>query len=116
MIKTIKSPKYNSKSTIVKRLLENSKIDHSKGYVADIESNLLSTIKEAYFIDDLESGNGNELNSKFKALYSSSALGVNFFGLFKQQLDKFTILGESNFKVGRFEKNYLLDLEVLRQT
>lgn len=74
------------------------------GYVAEIKDNLIATVCMEDFIGELANGNGNELNSKFKALYSSSALCVNFFGFFKRHLDKFVLLGESNFNVGKFEE------------
>lgn len=93
-----------TKETIIKRLLDSSPTDHKDGYVNDFMDNLIPTISVDDFFDDLNDGDGNELKSKFKALYSSSALGVNFFGYFKRHLDKFAILGESNFTVGQFEK------------
>lgn len=93
-----------TRDIIIQRLLDNSPTDHTDGYVADFKDNLVSTISVDDFFDDLNNGDGNELKSKFKALYSSSALGVNFFGFFKRHLDKFSVLGESNFIVGQFEK------------
>ncbi len=93
-----------TKKTIRQQIIDQSVTANKDGYVADIKDNLVSTILIDDFIDDLNNGNGNELKSKFKALYSSSALCVNFFGVFKRHLTKFFVLGESDFAVGKFEK------------
>jgi hypothetical protein len=93
-----------TRDIIIQRLLDSSTTDNTDGYVADFKDNLIPTISVDDFFDDLDNGDGNELKSKFKALYSSSALGVNFFGFFKRHLDKFSILGEGNFTAGQFEK------------
>lgn len=93
-----------TRDIIIQRLLDNSPTRHTDGYVADFTDNIIPTVSVDDFFDDLNNGDGNELKSKFKALYSSSALGVNFFGFFKRHLDKFSILGESDFTVGQFEK------------
>ncbi|WP_276978808.1 hypothetical protein [Flavobacterium filum] len=90
--------------TIKKQLQDSLPTNHTEGYVADFRDNLIPTISVADFFDDLNNGDGNELESKFKALHSSSALCVNFFGFFKRHLDKFSFFGESNFTVGQFEK------------
>ncbi len=95
----------NQTLTIIrKRIIDQSSTPNNKGYVATISDNLVPTISLDDFYSDLESGNGNELKSKFRALYSSSALGVNFFGFFKRYRDEFSFEGESNFTVARFEK------------
>jgi hypothetical protein len=93
-----------ARKIIRQQIINKSGIVSKNGYVTEIEDNLIPTIAKEDFFTNLEKGNGNELNSKFKALYSSSALCVNFFGFFKRHLDKFVLLGESNFNVGRFEE------------
>ncbi len=90
--------------TIKSQLQNSSLTKHKNGYVADFKDNLISTVSASDFTDDLKNGSGNELENKFKALHSSSAMCVNFFGLFKQNLDKFSFFGESNFIAGQFEK------------
>jgi hypothetical protein len=89
---------------IKKQLQSSSLTTHKNGYVADFKDNLIPTVSASDFKDDLKNGSGKELENKFKALHSSSALCVNFFGLFKQNLDKFSFFGESNFTFGQFEK------------
>jgi hypothetical protein len=93
-----------TRDTIIKQLLDNSKTDHIDGYVADFKYNLISSISVDDFLDDLNNGDGNELKSKFKALYSSSALCVNFFGFFKRHVNKFSFFGVGGFTLGQFEK------------
>ena len=53
------------------------------GYVDCIDDNLLPGVSRAQFETDLRKGDGNELESKFLATYSSSALAVNCFAPFK---------------------------------
>lgn len=93
-----------AREIIRQQIIGKSGIVSKNGYVAEIEDNLIPTVSKEDFIADLANANGNELESKFKALYSSSALCVNFFGYFKRHLDKLVLLGEGNFKVGRFEE------------
>ncbi len=93
-----------TRDKIIQQLKDNSPNGQTDGYLADFKDNLIPTILADDFFDDLDNGDGNELQSKFKALYSSSALGVNFFGFFKRHLDKFSLLGEGDFTVGQFEK------------
>lgn len=92
-----------TRDIIVKQFLESSQTDHTDGYVADFKDNIIPTILVNDFFDDLSSGDGNELESKFKALYSSSALCVNFFGFFKRHLDKLSFFGEHDFTLCKFE-------------
>jgi hypothetical protein len=77
---------------------------NESGYVDTVSMNLLPTVSVEDFQDDLKSGSGNELGSKFRAVYSSSALAVNFFGFFKKNLDQFSLLNESGFTRAQFEK------------
>lgn len=97
----------NSKQTLTKfrkRIIDQSVTANNNGYIADFRDNLIPTISVEDFFDDLNKGNGNELKSKFRALYSSSVLCVNFFGFFKQHPDKFLLAGEDNFIDMQFEK------------
>ncbi|MBC7523282.1 MAG: hypothetical protein H7239_02430 [Flavobacterium sp.] len=93
------------RTKIIKQLVNSSEIANEKGYLNHFTDNLISTIILDDFKTDLENGDGNELYGKFQALHSSSALGVNFFGFFKRNLDKFTVFGEKDFNVNaQFEK------------
>lgn len=110
-VKTVKeSPEItkfysNQAITIIrKRIIEQSATTDSKGYVSTICDNLIPTVSLDDFYCDLERGDGNELKSKFRALYSSSALSVNFFSFFKRHRDKFSLAGEDNFSEAEFEK------------
>ncbi|QDV67933.1 hypothetical protein Poly24_16390 [Rosistilla carotiformis] len=53
------------------------------GYVQSIPDNLLPEIEFRKIREELEQGAGNELNAKFLAVHSSTALVVNSFGIFK---------------------------------
>jgi len=53
---------------------------------------------------ELGNGNGNELENKFLAIHSSSALCVNNFAPFKENKDKIYFCGYSNFYEAEFEK------------
>jgi hypothetical protein len=101
--KAFSSAKKLTRDIIRQKIIDKAAILNTDGYVAEIKDNLIQTVSEEDFIADLANGNGNELSSKFKALYSSSALCVNFFGYFTRHLSKFELLGEGNFKVGKFE-------------
>lgn len=92
-------------STILlkQRIIAQAGIKNNRGYVETIEENLTSTTRKQDFEAAFSKGNGNELKKKFKALYSSSALCVNFFAVFKRNVNRLTILGESNFTDGNFE-------------
>lgn len=76
----------------------------SKGYLQDFRENLLPGIKPEQFEGDLEQGDGNELNTKFRAVHSSSALAVNTFARFKADLAELRLLGESKATALAFEK------------
>ena len=81
-------------------------------YVESIEENLVKGIEKEYFKEDLEKGDGNELESKFFSVGSSTALVVNTFATFKNEKyknfsiplgDKHTIPPNSKFC---FEKKF----------
>ena len=55
----------------------------TQGYVRDVVDNLVPSVSLADFEDELRAGDGNELEGKFKAVHSSSALAVNVFAPFR---------------------------------
>jgi len=73
------------------------------GYTASFYDNLLPAVLPEDFEADLRQGDGNELETKFRAAHSSSALGVNCFAPFRSQLADLTILGQQGFDSLQFE-------------
>ena len=55
------------------------------------------------FADDLSAGDGNELESKFRAAHSSSALAVNCFAPYKNSPSDLKLAGRVGFEKLRFE-------------
>lgn len=85
--------------------LFSSRMNLKNGYVQSNEENLIDAFPNWSEIkSELSNGSGSELNSKFNAVYSSSALCVNNFALFKLYKDNISILGFSNFIEATFEK------------
>lgn len=74
------------------------------GYVSSIEDNLLPGVERRQFENDLASGDGNELAGKFKAAHSSSALVVNSFARFKDNLSDLVLGGVRKFEHLNFER------------
>ena len=74
------------------------------GYVCCPEDNLISSVHMADFKDDMDSGSGNELKGKFRALHSSSALAVNAFAKWKSNTTDLFLCGKNGFKSLTFEK------------
>ena len=58
-------------------ITKQSNIKNINGYVLNNSENLIDDVDIETFQKDLTQGSGNELKSKFNALYSSSALVVN---------------------------------------
>ncbi len=81
------------------------------GYTTTAEENLIDSVFMSDFEEDLGQGGGNELNSKFRAVHSSSALAVNVFGPFKRHLTNLILLGEAGFDSLEFEKKCLTGLQ-----
>ncbi|MDX3966811.1 MAG: hypothetical protein QHD01_09460 [Bradyrhizobium sp.] len=54
-----------------------------KGYVSEAVQNLIEGVRLVDFEADLRQGDGNEMEGKFRAAHSSSALAVNTFAPFK---------------------------------
>ncbi|WP_417496530.1 PGN_0703 family putative restriction endonuclease [Maricaulis sp.] len=57
-----------------------------KGYVNSFRDALLPLVSAADFETDLRAGDGNELETKFRAAHSSSALAVNCFAPFCRRI------------------------------
>lgn len=80
------------------------KID-KKGYFNKPEQNLLEIFSNWKEIEnELNKGKGNELENKFLAVHSSSALCVNNFTPFKESKNEISFCGNSNFEEAIFEK------------
>ena len=60
-----------------------------KGYVVSLADNLVDGVDDQDFRDDLSGGAGKELEGKFRAPHSSSALAVNSFAPFRRKLNAF---------------------------
>lgn len=92
------------KSIIANRCLE-MKMNVTNGYVPSNEDNLIDVFENWSEIkNELSNGSGSELNSKFNAVHSSSALCVNNFAPFKLYKDNISFLGFSNLIEATFEK------------
>ena len=76
--------------------------DH--GYATRPEANLLPGVRLDDVRADLEQGSGNELEGKFRAPHSSSALAVNVFGPWRLRPETLPLLGRSGFSALRFER------------
>jgi len=70
--------------------------DH-KGYVTDIERNLLPGVTPEMIKDDYLKGSGHEWKGKFRAIHSSSALAANTFGRWKTEPALLTFAGYTGF-------------------
>lgn len=68
-----------------------------KGYVTDIEMNLLPGVTREMIEEDYEGGSGHELSGKFCAIHSSSALTANTFGRWKTNTHLLTFAGHTGF-------------------
>ena len=73
------------------------------GYTASFRENLVPAVRPEDFEADLRQGDGNELETKFLAVHSSSALGVNCFAPFRNCLADLTIMGRQGFDSQGFE-------------
>ena len=79
-------------------------VNISKGYVTLPEENLLPGVMLDQFAADLRRGGGNEMDEKFRAAYSSSALVANCFARFKQEPKNLSLAGLSRFGPPVFER------------
>jgi hypothetical protein len=95
----------NTKEKLYKIIIEKSKIQNINGYVNKFTDNLINGVEEKYFVNDLKNGSGNELDEKFRALWSSSALVVNNFVPFVKNIDKITF-DNKVFENAGFERKF----------
>lgn len=75
-----------------------------RGYVHRFSENLLPGVRAKDFETDLRSGDGNELQGKFRAVHSSSALAVNAFAPFRTRLPELVLPGSGPFSGLEFER------------
>ena len=75
-----------------------------RGYASRAELNLLPGVRLEDVQDDLAQGSGQELDGKFRAAHSSSALAVNTFGPWRKNPQALALLGKSGFDFLQFEK------------
>jgi hypothetical protein len=74
------------------------------GYVADFRDNLLPLVLREDFEADLSAGDGNELQTKFRAAHSSSALAVNCFAPFRSRMAYLKLQSGEIFDTLQFER------------
>jgi len=89
-----------------KAITEKCKKPNINGYFLNNTENLLDGIEEELFQEDLMKGSGNELKSKFNAIFSSSALAVNNFAIVKKHLKDFEYINHSKFYSAQFERQF----------
>ncbi len=94
----------------------NPKIEvYLQGYVKNFQDNLLTSVRIEDFIDNILSGAGNELESKFPAIYSSAALVINSFAPFRSQIGGLSfpppLLSNKKFHNLEFEKKFYTGLK-----
>jgi hypothetical protein len=77
---------------------------NEKGYVGSVSQNLVEGVYLDDFESDLRQGDGNEMEVKFRAAHSSSALAVNTFAPFKKNAAVLNLVGGSGFTGLSFER------------
>lgn len=77
---------------------------NEKGYVSEASQNLIEGVRLDDFEADLRQGDGNEMETKFRAVHSSSALAVNTFVPFKANAAALRLPGGSGFTNLHFER------------
>lgn len=75
-----------------------------RGYTSRSELNLLPGVRLEDVQADLAQGSGQELDGKFRAAHSSSALAVNAFGPWRKHPQGLSLLGKTGFDFLQFEK------------
>ena len=75
-----------------------------KGYAANFRDTLLPQVSPEDFEADLASGDGNELETKFRAAHSSSGLAVNCFAPFRRRIAELAMPMGAGFEDLRFER------------
>jgi hypothetical protein len=96
----------STRNRFEKQIIRKSGKSNTKGYVLNNIDNLEADVTLDLFYDDLMQGSGNELVSKFNALYSSSALVVNNFSVVKKRISDFKFLDNSGFDKASFERQF----------
>jgi hypothetical protein len=76
----------------------------AKGYTLDFRDTLLPLVTPQDFEADLRAGDGNELQTKFRAAHSSSGLAVNCFAPFRQRIADLTLSTGGPFETLQFEQ------------
>ncbi|MFZ4685200.1 MAG: PGN_0703 family putative restriction endonuclease, partial [Hyphomonadaceae bacterium] len=76
----------------------------SKGYVADVRDNLIAGVNFTDIEDDFRQGDGGELEGKFRAAHSSSALAANTFAPFKRAPQELSLTNQVAFDALQFER------------
>ena len=76
----------------------------AQGYTADFRDTLLPLVTPADFEADLRAGDGNELQTKFRAAHSSSGLGVNCFAPFRHRIGDLALAPGDAFDTLGFER------------
>jgi hypothetical protein len=77
---------------------------NEKGYVGEATQNLVEGVRLVDFEADLRQGDGNEMEGKFLAAHSSSALAVNAFARFKSDPTVLNLMGTDGFTGLSFER------------
>jgi hypothetical protein len=77
-------------------------IDHN-GYTDDFLKTLLTRVLPQDFEGDLTDGDGNELQTKFRAIHSSSGLAVNCFAPFRHKIADLALQPGDSFDSLQFE-------------
>ena len=76
----------------------------AKGYAADFRDTLLTLVAPEDFEADLDAGDGNELQTKFRAVHSSSGLAVNCFAPFRRRMEDLILPAAGPFEPLEFEQ------------
>lgn len=72
--------------------------------MSDFTQNLLPGVVSTDFEADLRQGSGRELEGKFRAAHSSSALAVNSFGPFRRHCTDLTLGDQDGLSIVGFER------------
>jgi len=83
--------------------ISSEKLD-AQGYAVRAELNLIPGVLLEEVRADLEQGTGNELEGKFRAAHSSSALAVNTFGPWRNHPERLSLRGKTGFESLQFER------------
>lgn len=79
---------------------------NSIGYLSDFREALVEGVSPSAFVDDLQGGAGQELQSKFLAPHSSSALAVNSFGWFAGKDGQVALGDHKHLSLVGFEQKF----------